>query len=143
MAVVPTRSVLQGLAAASVADPDRAFDDDVAAMGAAAGATRWAEVTTAVRASQTAGGPCSAGDVLGLVEGEVTLVGTDVEQVARALLHRLLEGGGELATVVLGAQADVEAGGRLTAYLSEVHPAVEVVVLHGGQPHYPLLLSVE
>ncbi len=143
VAVVPTRSVLQGLAAASVADPGRAFDDDVAAMGAAAGATRWAEVTTAVRASQTAGGPCSAGDVLGLVEGEVTLVGTDVEQVARALLHRLLEGGGELATVVLGAQADVEAGGRLTAYLSEVHPAVEVVVLHGGQPHYPLLLSVE
>jgi DAK2 domain fusion protein YloV len=143
VAVVPTRSVLQGLAAASVADAKKAFDDDVAAMGAAAGATRWAEVTTAVRASQTAGGPCAPGDVLGLLEGEVALVGHDVEEVARDLLHRLLEGGGELATVVVGAQADADAGERLTAYLSEVHPAVEVLVLHGGQPHYPLLLGVE
>lgn len=143
VAVVPTRSVLQGLAAASVADADKAFDDDVAAMSAAAGATRWAEVTTAVRASQTAGGPCSPGDVLGLLEGEVALVGTDVEQVARVLLHRLLELGGELATLVVGAQADVDAGERLASYLSELHPAVEVLVLHGGQPHYPLLLGVE
>jgi DAK2 domain fusion protein YloV len=143
VAVVPTRSVLQGLAAASVADANKAFDDDVAVMGAAAGATRWAEVTTAVRASQTAAGPCAPGDVLGLLDGDVALVGHDIEEVARNLLHRLLEGGGELATVVVGAQADVDVGERLTAYLSAAHPAVEVLVLHGGQPHYPLLLGVE
>ncbi|MCW2599939.1 MAG: Dak phosphatase [Frankiales bacterium] len=143
VAVVPTRSVLQGLAAASVADGNKAFDDDAAAMGAAAGATRWAEVTSAARASETAGGRCVPGDVLGLMDGEVALVGSDVVQVACDLLHRLLEGGGELATVVVGAQADVDAGERLTSYLSEVHPAVEVLVLYGGQPHYPLLLGVE
>jgi DAK2 domain fusion protein YloV len=143
VAVVPTCSVLQGLAAVSVADPQRPFDDDVAAMAAAAGATRWAEVTTAVRASHTAAGPCQAGDVLGLLEGEVVLVGADVDQVARELLHRMLEGGGELATVVVGAQADVAAGERLSSYLSSEHPAVEVLVLQGDQPHYPLLLGVE
>ena len=143
VAVVPTRSVLQGLAAASVADADKAFDDDVATMGSAAGATRWAEVTTAVRDALTMVGPCAAGDVLGLLEGDIAVIGDDVEQVGRDLLHRMLEGGGELATVVVGAQSDLETGQRLADYLAGAHPAVEVLVLHGGQPHYPFLLGVE
>jgi DAK2 domain fusion protein YloV len=143
VAVVPTRSVLQGLAAVSVAGQERAFDDEVAAMAAAAGATRWAEVTRAVRAAGTDAGPCRPGDVLGLLEGRVVLVGEDEEHVARELLRRLLQGGGELATVVVGAQADPDAGTRLAAHLEREHPALDVLVLHGGQPHYPLLLGVE
>ncbi|MGB8651465.1 MAG: DAK2 domain-containing protein [Mycobacteriales bacterium] len=143
VAVVPTRSVLQGLAAVSVADPGRAFDDDVAAMAAAAGGTRSAAVTTAVRASETAAGPCAEGDVLGLLEGVVATVGAEVEQVGRDLLHRMLLPGGELVTVVLGEQAHDALGERLSAYLDHAHPGLEVLVLRGGQPYYPLLLGVE
>ena len=147
VAVVPTRSVVQGLAAASVADPGRAFDDDVAAMAAAAGATRWAEVTTAVRDAVTPAGPCSAGQVLGLLDGTVVRVGGEgdqaVDAVAQELLTRLLEPGGELVTVVVGSCADRAVGDRLGAWLSEAHPTLEVVLLQGDQPHYPLLLGVE
>ncbi|MCA1710668.1 MAG: DAK2 domain-containing protein [Actinobacteria bacterium] len=71
VAVVRTRSVVQGLAALAVADPERSFADDVAAMAEAAGSTRWAEVTTAVRESMTMAGVCRPGDVLGLIEGDV------------------------------------------------------------------------
>jgi len=141
--VVPTQSVLQGLVALSVADPDEAFAADVVAMTAAADATRWAEITTAVRASQTAAGPCRAGDALGLVAGAVVLVGTDVEQAARDVLSRLLAQGGELVTVVVGEPAEAGAGDRLAAYLGAEHPAVEVQLLEGGQAHYPFLLGVE
>jgi DAK2 domain fusion protein YloV len=143
VAVVPTRSVLQGLAAVSVGDPGRPFDDDVAAMAQAAGATRWAEVTQAVRASQTAAGPCQEGDVLGLLEGAVVQVGQDVEAVSRDVLTRLLEPGGELVTVVVGSCADEGVGERLATWLSETRPMLEVLVLQGDQPHYPLLLGVE
>ncbi len=143
VAVVPTRSVVQGLAAASVADPGRPFDDDVAAMASAAGATRWAEVTSAVRDASTPAGDCRVGDVLGLLDGTVVRVGQDVDLVARELLHRLLEPGGELATVVVGSCADKRVGERLAGWLSEVHPRIEVVVLQGDQPRYPLLLGVE
>ena len=143
VAVVPTRSVVQGLSAVSVADPDRPFDDDVAAMAAAAGATRWAELTAAVRAAATDAGPCQAGDVLGLLDGTVVRVGRDVDEVAQDLLQRLLEPGGELVTVVVGSCADTGVGERLHTWLSEAHPSLEVVVLQGDQPHYPLLLGVE
>jgi DAK2 domain fusion protein YloV len=143
VAVVPTRSVLHGLSAASVADSDRSFDDDVATMASASGATRWAEDTTAVRAAATAAGACAAGDVLGLLDGAVVRVGQDVDEVAQDLLARLLEPGGELATVVVGSCADAGVGERLQSWLSEVRPTLEVVVLQGDQPHYPLLLGVE
>lgn len=143
VAVVATRSVIQGLAALSVSDPDRSFDDDVTTMAAAAGATRWAEVTTAVREAVTDAGPCRTGDVLGLVEGRVAVIGGDVEQVAHQLLHRMLDGGGELVTVVHGADLVDGARDRLSSYVSKAHPGVELVVLDGGQPHYPLLLGVE
>ena len=143
VAVLPTRSVVQGLAALAVADGRRPFADDVASMAEAAGSTRWAEVTTAVRESATMAGICRPGDVLGLVEGDVVLIGADIEQVALDLLQRLLGAGGELVTVITGAGAPAGAGDRLVARVERDHPAVEVLSYAGGQPHYPFLLGVE
>jgi len=143
VAVVPTRSSLQGLAALAVADADRPFADDVASMAEAAGSTRWAEVTTAVREAATMAGICRPGDVLGLLEGDVVLIGSDHEQVAGELLRRMLLGGGELVTIVTGEQAAPGAGARLGEQVEKAHPAVEVVHYAGGQPHYPFLLGVE
>ena len=143
VAVVPTRSAVQGLAALAVADAARPFEDDVAAMAEAAGSTRFGEVTLAVREAVTMAGICRPGDVLGLLEGDVALLGTDLETVAYDLLDRMLAGGGELVTVVTGADAPDGVGERLQASVEHGHPAVEVVVYAGGQPHYPLLLGVE
>ena len=143
VAVVPTRSAVQGLAALAVADADRPFEDDVAAMAEAAGSTRFGEVTSAVREAVTMAGICRPGDVLGLLEGDVVLLGRDLEAVALELVDRMLAGGGELVTVVTGADAPDGAGERLRTTVEHTHPAVEVVLYEGGQPHYPLLLGVE
>ena len=143
VAVIPTRSSLQGLAALAVGDAERSFADDVAAMAGAAGSTRWAEVTTAVREAATMAGICRPGDVLGLLEGDVVLIGTDVEAVAVELVDRMLDGGGELVTVVTGADAPEGAGERLVQHVERSRPAVEAMAYEGGQPHYPLLLGVE
>ncbi len=143
VAVVRTRSSVQGLAALAVFDASRAFAADVASMAEAAGSTRWAEVTTAVRESMTMAGVCRPGDVLGLIEGDVVLLGSDVEDVTRQLADRMLGGGGELVTVVTGADVDEGLTARLTSHLAQTHPTVEVLVYAGGQPHYPVLLGVE
>lgn len=143
VAVVPTRSIVQGLAALAVCDEARPFADDVAAMADAAGSTRWAEVTTAVRESMTMAGVCHPGDVLGLIEGDVVLIGADVEAVSQQLVDRMLAGGGELVTVVSGGDAPEGLAERLSSYVGRNHPAAEAVAYDGGQPHYPVLLGVE
>jgi DAK2 domain fusion protein YloV len=143
VAVVPTRSIVQGLAALAVCDESRSFADDVAAMADAAGSTRWAEVTKAVREAMTMAGVCRPGDVLGLIEGDVVLIGDDIEGAARELVDRMMGGGGELVTLVTGQDAPEGLSERLSAYVEKTYPAAEAVAYDGGQPHYPVLLGVE
>ncbi|HEU5158304.1 MAG TPA: DAK2 domain-containing protein [Streptosporangiaceae bacterium] len=142
--VVPTEAAVQGLSALAVHDPVRRFDDDVIGMTHAAGATRHArlEVTSA--------------EIIGRIAGEVTVRGTDLAQVARELLDRLLSGGGELVTLILGAGAGAGAGAgtgtgagvadlgaTLDDHLRVTHPGAEVVRYDGGQERFPLLVGVE
>ena len=140
--VVPTRSPVQGLAALAVHDPAGGAADAVV-MSAAAAATRYAEVTSAQFDALTSAGQCRAGDVLGLIDDDVVVIGDDIAAVARELLDRMLIGGGELVTVISGADAPPALSAELADYVHATRPAVETVVHHGGQATYPLMLGVE
>ncbi|MGY1692163.1 DAK2 domain-containing protein [Geodermatophilus sp. SYSU D01105] len=141
VAVVPTRSPLQGLAAIAVADPARRFSDDVITMAEAAAATRWAEVTLAEQEALTSAGPCRRGDVLGSAEGDVVLIGEDLVRVSCELLDRMLSAGGELVTLVVG--PDPALGAAVCAHVAATHPLVEVTRYDVGPGVVPLQVGVE
>ncbi|WP_129294001.1 DAK2 domain-containing protein [Streptomyces lydicus] len=143
VALIPTRSAVQGLAALAVHEPGRSFDEDMVAMTAAAGATRYAELALAERQSWTMAGVCQAGDVLGLIDGDVAVIGSDLTGTAMTVLDRMLSAGGEMVTLVLGAKAPDGLAGRLEEYVRERHLAVDTVVYDGGQHAAPLLIGVE
>lgn len=141
--VVRSRTVVQGLAALAVLDPAGDLDDVVLAMSEASAATRHGGVTVAAQEGLTSAGPCRPGDVLGVVDGDFALIGTDLEAVADEVLDRLLSSGGEIVTVVSGEGAPAGVAERVRARTAELHRGIEVVDIDGGQPHYPLLLGVE
>ena len=143
VAVVPTKSPVQGLAAVAVADPSRRFADVVIAQAEAAAATRWAEIIVAVHEAMTMAGRCVAGDVLGLAEGDVVLIGEDQVTVTCELLDRMLSAGGELVTLVLGADALDGFLERVRVHLRRNHPGVDVMDYRGDQPRQPVLIGVE
>lgn len=141
--VIPTRAQVQGLAAAAVHDGSRPVDDDVVRMSAASGAARDGAVTIAARDAITTAGVCRPGDALGVVQGDFAVIGSDLAQVATAVLDRLLAGGGELVTVVRGEGADDALVAAVTDHVRRTRFDVELCVLDGGQARYPLLLGVE
>ncbi|MEW2286206.1 DAK2 domain-containing protein [Streptomyces sp. NPDC047841] len=143
VALIPTRSAVQGIAALAVHEPGRRFDEDVVQMTSAAGATRYAEVVVAERQSWTTAGVCQAGDVLGLIDGDVAVIGTDVTATARTVLDRMLQAGGELVTLVVGDEAPENAAARLEARVRESYLAVDTVVYRGGRQGALLLIGVE
>ncbi|WP_432163213.1 DAK2 domain-containing protein [Streptomyces tendae] len=143
VALIPTRSAVQGIAALAVHESERRFDEDVVAMTSAAGATRYAEVTVAERQSWTTAGICQAGDVLGLIDGDVAVIGADVSQVAATVLDRMLSAGGELVTLVLGDEAPQSVADHLEARVREAYLAVDTVVYRGGRQGALLLVGVE
>ncbi|MFJ9247071.1 DAK2 domain-containing protein [Streptomyces sp. NPDC101776] len=143
VALIPTRSAVQGIAALAVHEPGRRFDEDVVSMTSAAGATRYAEVAVAERQSWTMAGICQAGDVLGLVDGDVAVIGADVTATARAVLDRMLAAGGELVTLVLGDEAPASVADILEIHVRESYLAVDTVVYRGGRQGALLLIGVE
>ncbi|WP_410536237.1 DAK2 domain-containing protein [Streptomyces sp. KL2] len=142
VAIIPTRSPVQGIAALAVHEPGRRFDEDVVAMTSAAGATRYGELCVAERQAWTTAGICQAGDVLGLIEGDVALIGAQAADVAAAVLDRMLSAGGELVTLVVGAGAPEGLAGHLEDHVRRNHLAVDTLVYEGRQSG-PLLIGVE
>ncbi|AYG80190.1 hypothetical protein DWB77_02316 [Streptomyces hundungensis] len=143
VALIPTRAAVQGLAALAVHAPERRFDEDVVAMTSAAGATRHAELAVAERQSWTMAGVCQAGDVLGLIDGDVVVIGQDLAGTARTVLDRMLAAGGELVTLVLSADVPPGLAATLEAHVSKAHLAVDTVVYEGGHQGVPLFIGVE
>ena len=143
VAVIPTRSVVQTLAAVAVCRDDVPFEQDVLAMSEAASATRYGAVTIASREALTTAGPCRPGDVLGLVDGEIRVIGSDVAVVSREVLSAMLSCGGELVTLVLGADAEPGFADEITAWLQSTHRHTETTVHAGGQPLWPIIIGVE
>ena len=141
--VVPARTTVQALAALAVLDPSRSVHANVVSMTGAAVSTRHGAVSVATKQALTWAGVCKPGDVLGVVDGDIAFLHTEVEGAAREVLSRLLSAGGELVTLVLGADAEPGLGQRVKGTLERDRPEVEVVVIDGGQPVYPILVGVE
>ena len=140
--VIPTRAQVQGIAALAVHEPGRPLDSDVVQMATAARGARHGAVTVAARDAMTTAGPCRVGDVLGVVHGDFAIVGDELGVVAIGVLERLLAGGGELVTLVAGADSG-ELAERCEEWVGGTHPDVDVMVYDGGQDRYPLLMAVE
>jgi dihydroxyacetone kinase-like predicted kinase len=143
VAVIPTRAQVQGLAALAVHEPGRSFEDDVVNMTSAAGHARHGAVTVAARDAMTMAGPCRTGDPLGVVEGDFAVVGTDLGEVALQVVDRLLGGGGEMLTLVSGAESTPSLVRAVVQHVRATRPDVDTVVYDGGQERYPLLVAVE
>ncbi|WP_369146748.1 DAK2 domain-containing protein [Streptomyces sp. R44] len=143
VALIPTRAAVQGIAALAVHEPDRRFDEDVVAMTAAAGATRYAELAVAERQSFTSAGVCQAGDILGLIEGDVAVIGKDLTETARTVLDRMLSAGGELVTLVVADDTPPELAPDLERHVRRGYLAVDTTTYHAGAGAPPLLIGVE
>ena len=103
--VLPARTTVQSLAALAVLDPSRSLRDNLLSMTSAAVSTRHGAVTVATKEALTWAGVCQPGDVLGIVDGDVAFLEEDLGAATAEVLGRLLSSGGELVTLVVGADA--------------------------------------
>ncbi|WP_433683632.1 DAK2 domain-containing protein [Nocardia sp. CA-119907] len=141
--LLPSGSMVQGLAALAVHDCGRIAVDDAFAMSEAAAATRWGSLRAATERALTMVGTCEAGDGLGLVGHDVVVIDRDVPTAGRTLLDRMLAFGGELVTLLMGAAAPAELAAELAAHIANGFPGIEVSVYSGGQHADLVQIGVE
>jgi DAK2 domain fusion protein YloV len=141
--VVRSRSAVQVIAALAVHEPDRDPARDLLEMSTAAAACRHGLVEIAEGEGVTSAGRCRAGDVLGHVDGDVAIIGSELAVVAGQVVDLLLGGGGELVTLVSGAPAAPELLREVAAGVRARRPDVDITTYDGGQPSAYLLVGVE
>lgn len=140
---LPSSSVVQGLASLAVHDPMRATVDDAFAMSEAAACVRWGSLRYANERALTWVGTCEPGDSLGLAGHDVVVIEHDLVTAGASLLDRILAAGGELVTMLVGADAPDGLVEQLAAHLDRRHPEIDVAVYQGGQRSDLLQLGVE
>ena len=141
--VVPTRSVVEGIASLLAYSPDATAAQNSGSMAAAAAAVIHGEVTQAVRDASSSAGPITTGDWLGIGPDGIAAVESEVVAAATALLSSIIADDHELLTVLTGTDADAATTDAIVDHVAEHHPDVEVEVTEGGQPLYPYYFGLE
>ncbi|HKT43770.1 MAG TPA: DAK2 domain-containing protein [Gaiellaceae bacterium] len=139
--VVAADSIPAGLAAMVAFDGSRTAAENAAQMRDAVSAVATGEVTVAARDAELAGVDIRKGEWLGLADATPVAGGAEFEDVAFAVVVRLLAEPRDLLTLLAG--RDAPALDALVERIAAAYPDLDVDVHDGGQPHYPLLLSAE
>ena len=141
--VIPTTSIVGGMAALVSYDPQADCDANEAGMNEALEHLVQGEVTHAVRDTTADGFEISDGDWLGLAEGKIVAVEADAIAAAAAVVNSLADGDHEIVTVVVGEESNEAEAATLVAQIELGHPDLEVEVHAGGQPLYPFIIGME
>ncbi len=145
--VLPSRTLPQGVAALLSFNPEGEKDSNLEAMEQALGEVQTLEVTQAVRDATVKGAEIVMGQYIGLHNGEVAATGDSASETLAGALSAMLkdhnQGAFELVTLYWG--EDVAEGEAIEAseIIQQSHPGVDVQVVHGGQPHYHYIASLE
>ena len=143
VAVIPTVSVPQGIAAMFAWNPDGNFEDTVTAMEAALKSIQSATITTATRSVEIDDVKVETGQVIGLLNGKLACSGQSIEEVLTDILRSASTEEYELITLYYGEDVNAMQANQLGDIIREIYPEQETEVLEGAQPHYQLILSIE
>jgi hypothetical protein len=143
VAVVPSRTVPQGLSAMLAHNPDGEVDAVAEKMTKSLASVQTGEITVATRTVEIDGVNVESGQVIALLDGKLVLSAASVEEAVMGLLEKAEAGKRELIAFYYGEDLNHAEALRIADVAREKYSAQEIEVQDGGQPHYPFLISVE
>jgi len=143
VAVIPSHTVPQGLAAVLRLIPTGDFDGVVSEMTAALQDVQTGEITTAVRNANVEDIKIQEGQIIALLNEDLVLSASTLEEACLGLLTKANAGDYELITLFYGADVPKQEVNRIADLIRSAYPEQELEIQDGGQPHYPFIVSIE
>ena len=143
--VLHTKTIPQGIAALLNVDDTLSAEENHLAMMKAAEKISTGLVTFAARDSSIDGQSVKEGQILGMENGKITTVESNVIQAAyKVTKHLFKRGTSSLVTLIYGNGTTEEEAEELASLLTAKFGSdIEVSVINGGQPVYYFIISVE
>lgn len=142
VAVIPSRTVPEGLAALVAFDPAADLKTNREELQGALSRVKTGAVAISVRPSWQGDLMIKRGEIIGLFEEEIRLKGADPELVARDLVRMMVDNHTRLISIYY-AHRKREGVSRLADLLKKDHPDHDLQCYYGGQPHYLYIIAVE
>ncbi|WP_336634369.1 DAK2 domain-containing protein [Lysinibacillus fusiformis] len=142
-AVVPTKTIPQGMAAILAFNPEAAVDLNKKTMTAAFANVKTGQVTYAVRDTSIDGVEIHKDDFMALAEGKIVLSTPALKDAAEKVIGDLVDEDAEIVTVIYGEDTTEQDATELVAFIEKNYPDVEVELFDGKQGLYPYIISVE
>jgi len=140
--VIPTKTIPQGVAAMIEYSDGVSGDENAEAMTEIIGDVQTAQVTFSVRDTVFNDHDIKEGDILGIANGEISAVGSDINKTALEALESFSDDV-EILTVYYGQEVEEAQVNDLIAQLEDKYPDMEVESYHGQQPLYYYIISGE
>lgn len=141
--VVPTTTIPQGIACATMFNHDSEVEENFTNLKDAIEVVKTGSVTYAVRDTEIDGIDIKQGNMLGLVEGKIKEVGEDKKVVAGKVLEDMIDDESELITVYYGEDVSDEDANEFEVELQEKYDDLDIQFYKENQPLYYFLISVE
>lgn len=141
--LVPTESLPQAVSALLAFSYQADLDTNAQTMDEARKEVQTAEITFAVRPARVNGLQVSEGQVIGLLDGELTACGPDLNTVALEMLQQMSAQDAEIITCYVGQGVSPGQSQALMSLIRERYPEQEVEQVDSGHFHYPYILSAE
>ncbi|MFC7685460.1 DAK2 domain-containing protein [Ureibacillus sp. GCM10028918] len=142
-AVVPTKTIPQGMAAILAFNPESSVADNKEGMTDAFSHVKTGQVTFAVRDTTIDGVEIHKDDYMALAEGKIILSTPRMSEAAEKVVAELVDEDSEIVTVIYGEDATKAQANELASFIEENYPDAEVEIVEGKQSLYPFILSVE
>jgi DAK2 domain fusion protein YloV len=144
MYIVPSKSLPQGISALLSLNLSEDMTHNLKRASKALRRVTTGEVTFAARDGRVGRQAMKRGDILGLIDGKVEMVGADPSEVLIGLVERMVRSDDEIVTIYYGQDVSPEAGTAAVARLEDaLGDEVEIEIHDGGQPLYYYIVSVE
>ena len=141
--VLPTKSVPMGISAALAFNPEASVEENAQAMTEAANNVHTASITYAVRDTNYDSHEIHSGDIMGMLDNKLEILGHCAEDVAVECAEKMVHEDSSLITIYYGSDVSEEKARELGGALEEKYPDCDVEVQNGGQPLYYYLVAVE
>ena len=141
--VLETKTMPQGISAMLAFSPDASVEENVEAMMDAAKNVSTGSITYAARDSEFDGYSIKEGEYLALNEGKLAASGTDLSEVADALLAQMGIADKGFITVFHGEGVSADDAAVIENLCKDKADGAEVMLIDGGQPVYYYLISAE
>jgi len=142
-AVVPTKTIPQGMAAILSFNPEATVELNQTAMTEAFANVKTGQVTYAVRDTSIDGIQIHKDDFMALAEGKIVLSTPALKDAAEKVITDLVDENAEIVTVIYGEDTTEESASELVKFIEENYPEVEIELFNGKQGLYPYIISVE